>query len=178
MNYIFDQFRKYQNESIDMIQDADLFYCIFSLLLKRQAEEYRNRPPHRIQRQLAREMTRIDQTRTIYEVAVLYELANWLRENHYHWVCSNEMKRSMVMYFLGIIETKPKWRKTRLWDEERTMFEITIQAEAFDKLEEQFNRHWFTLVCNQYYEIDRKHGNTAKYGCIMITKEGEGTYVR
>lgn len=178
MNNIFDQFPKYQTESIDTIQDADLFLCIFSLVLKRQAEEYKNDLPLRIQRRLGREMTRIDQTRTVYEVAVLYELANWLRENHYRWVCGKEMERSMEMYFLGITETKLKWRKTRLWDEEQPKFEITIQAEAFGKLEKIFEDHWFTRVCNQHYEIDRKRCNTAKYGCIIITKEGDGTDVR
>ncbi len=172
MKTIFDQFIEYTDFSLDMIRPRDVYICLFSLLVKRQAEEYGNDVPEPAAEQLAAELTEMSQTYRLYEVAVLFELTEWLRDNHYHWYCSPEMKNSIMLYLLGVTKIKPKLQRPYVWASADPTFEIVVQDEAFDKLENLFEDHWFTLVCNQHYEIDRKYSNTAKYGYIIITKEG------
>lgn len=178
MKQQYNQIIERRITSMDMIQHEDVYVCLFSLLMKRQAEEYENGSLDRASRQLAAELTKMEQTCRSFEVAVLFELTIWLREHRFHWYCSPEMKNSILLYLLGITKNKPRLQRPSIWTSNEPVFEIVVQEEAFDKLEEQFNSHWFTLVCNQHYEINRKHGNTAKYGCIIFTKEGEGTDVR
>ena len=171
MKRLYDQFIKQRIDSMDMIQHEDLYWCLFRLLMDRQSEEYGDDPPDDVSSQLAAELSKMDQTRRSYEVAVLFESVLWLRENHYHWYCSLEMNNSILLYLLGIANTKPKLQRPSIWTSETPIFELTMQAEAFDKLEELFDGHWFTLVCNQHYEIDRKCNNTATYGHILFVKE-------
>ena len=173
MKHLYDQFLKRRISSMDMIQHEDLYWCLFHLLMKRQAEEYGAVPPNNVSRQLAEELSQMDHMLRSYEVAVLFELTLWLRENQYHWFCSPEMENSILLYLLGITNTKPESQKASIWESADPVFEITVQGEAFDKLAELFETHWFTSVCNQYYEIERKHNNMAKYGCIIFTKEGD-----
>lgn len=176
MKYLFDQYMDCRITSMDMIQHEDLYWCLFRLLMQRQVEEYENGPLGKASRQLAAELTKMDQMRRSYEVAVLFELTLWLRENHYHWYCSPEMKNSIMLYLLGITNIKPKLQSPSVWASADPTFEIVVQAGAFGKLEELFEDHWFTQVCNQHYEIDRKCSNTAKYGYIIFMKEGEKDY--
>ena len=176
MKTIFDQFIEYADFSLDMIQPRDVYICLFSLLVKRQAEEYGNDVPEPAAKQLAAELTEMSQTYRLYEVAVLFEFTIWLREHHYHWYCSQEMKNSILLYLLGITNIKPKLQRPSVWASTDPTFEIVVQAEAFDKLEELFEDHWFTQVCNQHYEIDKKCSNTAKYGYIIFMKEGGKDY--
>ena len=178
MKQQYDQSIESRITSMDMIQHEDIYWCLFRLLMQRQTEEYGNDSLDKVSRQLAAELTKMDQTRRSFEVAVLFELTIWLRENHYRWNCSPEMKNSILLYLLGITKTKPKMQRPSVWIDEEPTFEIAVQDEAFDKLEELFEYHWFTQVCNQHYEISRNDSNTAKYGYIIITKEGDGIDVR
>ena len=176
MKYLFDQYMDRRITSRDMIQHEDIYWCLFRLLMQRQAEEYETGPLDKVSRQLAAELTKMDQMRRSYDVAILLELTLWLREQHYHWYCSPEMKNSIMLYLLGITKIKPKLQRPSVWANADPTFEIVVQAEAFDKLEELFEDHWFTQVCNQHYEIDRKCSNTAKYGYIIFMKEGGKDY--
>ena len=169
----YDLFMKRRIPCVDMIQHEDIYWCLFRLLMERQAVEYGDVPSDNVTRQLAAELTKVDQTRRSFEVAVLFELTIWLRENRYHWYCSPEMKNSLLLYLLGITKIKPRLQRPSIWTSKEPVFEIVVQEEAFDKLEELFEDHWFTSVCNQHYEMDRKHSNTSKYGCIIFTKEGD-----
>lgn len=171
MKRLYDQFIKQRIDSMDMIQHEDLYWCLFRLLMDRQSEEYGDVPPNDVSSRLAAELSKMDQTRRSYEVSILFELVIWLRENYYHWYCRPEMNNSILLYLLGIVKTKPKLQKPSIWAIAAPIFEVTVQAEAFDKLEELFETHWFTLVCNQHYEIDRRCSNTATYGHIKLVKE-------
>ena len=126
-----------------MIQHEDIYWCLFRLLMQRQAEEYETGPLDKVSRQLAAELTKMDQMRRSYDVAILLELTLWLREQHYHWYCSPEMKNSIMLYLLGITKIKPKLQRPSVWANADPTFEIVVQAEAFDKLEELFEDHWF-----------------------------------
>ena len=86
------------------------------------------------------------------------------------------MKNSIMLYLLGITKIKPKLQRPSVWTSADPVFEIIVQDEAFDKLEELFESSWFTVVCNRYYEMDRKCSNTAKHGYIIISKEGGNDY--
>ena len=178
MKQQYDQFIERRITSMDMIRHEDIYWCLFRLLMQRQAEEYENDPRSKAARQLAAELTKMDRTRRSYEVAILFELTLWLRENQYHWYCSPEMKNSIMLYLLGITKIKPKLQRPSVWIGADPSFEIILQDEAFDKMEELFENHWFTQVCNQHYKIGRNNSKTAKYGYIIITKEGDGIDVR
>lgn len=172
MKQQYDQYMECRITSMDMIRHEDIYWCLFRLLMQRQAEEYGNDSQESVSTQLAAELTKIDQTRRSFEVAVLFELTLWLRENQYHWYCSPAMKNSILLYLLGITKIKPKRQRPSVWTGADPTFEIAVQDEAFDKLEELFECHWFTQVCNQHYEIGRNDSKTAKYGYIIITKNG------
>lgn len=173
MHFIFDEFKKYQKSSLDEVWYDDIFWCVFTLLMRRQAVEYGDIPPDEVSRKLAAEINGMDKTYRSFEVAILYELTTWLRDHHYRWSCSQDMDKSILLFLLDITDKKPDLQGRNVWDEEGPCFEITVQGEAFDKLEELFEDHWFALLWKQYFEIDRKCSNVAKYGYIIFIKEGD-----
>ena len=173
MHFIFDEFKKYQKSSLDEVWYDDIFWCVFTLLMRRQAVEFGDVPPDAVARKLATEINVMDKRYRAYEVAILYELATWMRENHYHWYCGEEMNNSILLYLLDITGEKPDLNKPTLWEDEQPFFQITVQAEAFEQLDELLENHWYLLLWNREFEIDRKCSNVAKYGYIIFMKEGD-----
>ena len=178
INNIFDVCGRFAKGTIDMAAPSDVFFCVFQLLMQRQAEVFGDNPPDNITKALTKEINAMCSTYTFFEVAILYELSNWLRENRYQWRCSEAMKNSLSMFLLGITDEMPDVQKqelsgSNLWEMDPPAFAITVECYAFDQLEELMEDHWFTLLWERHYKVDRNSKTEASFGHIMIAKEEE-----
>ena len=178
INNIFDDCGRFAKSTIDMATTSDVFFCVFQLLMQRQAEVFGDNPPDNITKALTKEINAMCSTYTFFEVAVLYELSNWLRENQYPWRCSEAMKNSLSMFLLGITDEMPDMQKQRPlgsgpWEMEPPVFAITVEDGAFDQIEKLMEDHWFTLLWERHYKVDRNSKTEASFGHIMIAKEEE-----
>ena len=158
-----------------MATPDDVFFCVFRLLMQRQAEVFGDDPPNIISEELAKEINTMRSTYTFFEVAILYELANWMRENHYRWECSDAMKHSLIMFLLGITGVMPEMQRPEAWtpgpwETDPAAFALTIPAGAFDLLEDLLEDHWFTLLWNRHCEVDRTSMKKASFGHIDLNK--------
>lgn len=168
---IFEESGRFAKSTVDMATPDDVYFCVFQLLIQRQAEVFGDNPSGRITDALAKEINAMSGTNTFFEVAILYELSNWLRENRYQWKCSDEMKNSLIMFLLGITDEMPDLQKQELWGKDTPAFAITVSSDAFDQLEDLLEDHWFTLLWERHYKLDRKNKTKATLGRIIITKE-------
>ena len=173
---IFDDCGRFAKSTIDMAIPTDGYFCVFQLLMQRQAEVFGNNPPSNVLKALAKEINAMRSTYTFFEAAILYELSNWLRENRFQWRCSEAVKNSLSMFLLGITDELPDMQKQEAlssspWEEDPPAFAITVEDDAFDQLEELMEDHWFTLLWKRYYKVDRNSKTKASFGHIMIAKE-------
>ena len=178
INNIFDDCGRFAKSTVDMATPSDVFFCVFQLLMQRQAEVFGDNPPDNITKALTKEINAMCSTYTFFEVAILYELSNWLRENQYPWRCSEAMKNSLSMFLLRITDEMPDMQKqessgSSLWEMDPPAFAITVEDDAFDQLEELMEDHWFTLLWKRHYKADRNSKTEASFGHIIIAKEEE-----
>lgn len=89
---------------LDRLQIEETMYNIIE---KAFHEKYGKQPDEELVCRVQNEWLAIERTDTLFDVAVLYELSRWLRENHYPYRMSGLSGSSFILYLLGITSGNP-----------------------------------------------------------------------